>query len=148
MTEYSNSTFWNALVRQVRAIDQWGSWDNWTDEKILTQKFIRSREEMSEIPIMADVDERVLNAIRLFLQGLAQAVEKESGLMTSAILDVNHEGFGRGLIIHKNVVLFEKVYREAHRFHFTDLDSLVKNGEKMLNTALQTIEKMKGCLDR
>ncbi len=146
MESYKESEFWQSLIRQVRAIDQWGSWDSWTDEKIINQKYIRSKVEMADVPLVADVDERILINIRLLFQALAQSIEKKTGLMTSAIIDINSEGFGRALIVHRHIVLYEKVYREAHRFHFTSIEKLVEQGDKMLQAAISMSEKMETCL--
>lgn len=148
MENYAETRFWKSLVHQVRAIDQWGTWDSWTDERIITQKYIRTREEMAEVPLTADVDERILTNIRLMFQGLAQAIEQELGIMTSTVIDINQEGFGRALVITQNIILYEKVYREAHRFHFSSIEKMVEQGEKMRAEGIKTYGLLKDCLDR
>jgi probable nitrogen fixation protein len=147
MSNYTDSLFYNSLVKQLRAIDQWNSWDKMSDEEIVTLKYIKSKEKMAEIPMMADIDARTLLNIRIMLQTLALAVEQTTGTMTNAVMDINYEGFGRGLILARNVILLEKVYREANRFNFTEIEKLIAEGEKMLKAALDTHEKLKACME-
>ena len=137
-----------SLIEQLRAIDQWGSWSKYTDDDILKLKYIKSREEMQDVPLTADIDERTLMNIRMFLQAIARGLEQQTGAFTSVVVDINHEGFGRGLILTKNTILLEKVYREAHRFHFTEIDKLITAGQKMLDTAMENYEKLKDCIER
>ncbi len=145
---YTDHPFWQALTRHLRAIDQWNSWKNWTDEKIVMQKYIRTRDEMAAIPMTADVDERTLFNIRLFHQALAQSLERQLNCFTSVVVDINHEGFGRALILTGSFVLHEKVYREAHRFHFSDIESMVQHAEKMRLSAIEAYEKYRDCITR
>ncbi len=147
MSNYTDSLFYTSLVKQLRAIDQWNSWDKMSDEEIVTLKYIKTKEQMAEVPLMGEPDQRTLMNIRLMLQSLALAVEHKTGVMTNAVLDLNHEGFGRGFVLARNVILLEKVYREAHRFHFTDVTKLVAEGEKMLQSAISNYEKLKGCME-
>lgn len=147
MSDYKSSEFYNSLVKQLRAIDQWNSWDKMSDEEIVRLKYIKTKEQMAEIPLMGEPDQRTLMNIRIMLQAIALSVEQLTGTMTNAVLDINHEGFGRGFVLARNVILLEKVYREAHRFHFSDVEKLVSEGDKMLKTALENHAKLKQCMD-
>lgn len=140
--------FFECLVEQWRAVDQWGSWENKPDDYIINLKYIKTPEEMKEIPLIADIDDRTLMNIRIFIQSIAQAVEKKEGIFTSVVVDINKEGFGRALVLSGNVILLEKVYREAHRFAFPDVEKLLKTGAKMLDTALENLIKLKDCMER
>lgn len=144
----TSNLFIESLIEQWRAVDQWDSWKKLSDEDVLKLKYIKTRDELAEIPLTADIDDRMIMNIRIFMQAIAQAAEKETGLFTSAVVDINREGFGRGLVLAQNIILVEKVYREAHRFYFPDIDKLGAAGGKLLDLGLSNYTKLKDCVER
>ena len=135
--------FIDTLVGQMRAMDQFGTWVNKTDEDLLQEKYIKSKEELKEIPIIADIDEMQIKDIRLIYQAVALAFEKLTGIMCSVVMEMSHEGFGRVVVFANKIVLCEKYFKDAHRFSFRTYEKLEDEGEKYLKNAIETYEKYK-----
>ena len=130
------SLFIDTLIGQVRALDQFGTWTNRTDEDILSEKYVKTKEDLKNIPVIADIDEMQVQDIRLIYQALALAFEKETGIMCSTIMEMSHEGFGRAVVIADKIVIVNKFFKDAHRFSFRSYDDLIKEGDKLLKNAV------------
>lgn len=135
--------FIETLVGQIRALDQFGTWVNKSDEDLLVEKYIKSKEDLKNIPIIADIDEMQIQDIRLIFQAVALAFEKLTGVMCSVVMEMSHEGFGRVVVFANKIVLCEKFFKDAHRFSFRSYDKLEDEGEKYLLNAQKTYEKYK-----
>ena len=135
--------FIQTLVGQVRALDQFGTWVNKSDEDLLQEKYIRTKEDLKNIPIIADIDEMQIKDIRLIFQAVALAFEKITGVMCSVVMEMSHEGFGRVVVFTGKIVLYEKFFKDAHRYSFRTYEDLEKEGEKFLINAQETYDKYK-----
>lgn len=135
--------FIDTLIGQIRALDQFGTWVNKADEDLLKEKYIKSKEELKNIPIIADIDEMQIKDIRLVFQAVALAFEKVTGIMCSVVMEMSHEGFGRVVVFTGKTVLCEKFFKDAHRFSFRDYEKLEEEGEKYLKNAIEIYEKYK-----
>lgn len=131
------------LIGQVRALDQFGTWANKGDEEILAEKYVKSKEDLKKIPVIADIDEMQIQDIRLIFQAVALAFEKETGIMCSVVMEMSHEGFGRAVVIADKIVIVNKFFKDAHRYSFRTYDKLVEEGEKMLSSAIKIYEEYK-----
>lgn len=127
--------FIETLTGQIRALDQFGTWINKSDEELIAEKYVRTKEELKEIPIIADIDEMQIKDIRLIYQSVALAFEKLTGIMASVVMEMSHEGFGRVVVFAEDIVLCEKYFKDAHRFSFRTYEKLEEEGEKYLKKA-------------
>jgi len=137
------SLFIDTLIGQVRALDQFGTWANREDKDILIEKYVKSKEDLKNIPVIADIDEMQIQDIRLVYQAIALAFEKETGVMCSVVMEMSHEGFGRAVVIADKIVIVNKFFKDAHRFSFRTYEDLVKEGDKLLKNALEIYEEYK-----
>lgn len=135
--------FTETLVGQIRALDQFGTWANKSNEDLLIEKYIKSKEDLKNIPIIADIDEMQIKDIRIVFQAVALAFEKITGVMCSVVMEMSHEGFGRVVVFADKIVLCEKFFKDAHRFSFRSLEDLETEGEKYLVKAQETYNKYK-----
>jgi len=135
--------FIKTLIGQVRALDQFGTWVNKSDEELLVEKYVRSKDELKDIPIIADIDEMQIKDIRLVFQAVALAFEKLTGVMCSVVMEMSHEGFGRVVVFADKIVLCEKFFKDAHRFSFRTYEKLEDEGEKYLDKAQEIYNKYK-----
>jgi probable nitrogen fixation protein len=135
--------FINTLIGQVRALDQFGTWSNREDEDILKEKYVKSKEELKNIPVIADIDEMQIQDIRLIYQSVALAFEKETGIMCSVVMEMSHEGFGRAVVIADKIVIVNKFFKDAHRFSFRTYEKLCEEGEKMVQDAIKIYNEYK-----
>lgn len=133
----------DTLIGQIRALDQFGTWVNKSDEDLLIEKYVKSKEDLKNIPIIADIDEMQIQDIRLIYQAVALAFEKITGVMCSVVMEMSHEGFGRVVVYTGNIVLCTKSFKDAHRFSFRELEKLEEEGEKLLTKACDIYEKYK-----
>ncbi|MBN2824465.1 MAG: NifX-associated nitrogen fixation protein [Campylobacterales bacterium] len=135
--------FISTLIGQVRALDQFGTWANKADEEILAEKYVKTKEDLKNIPVIADIDEMQVQDIRLIFQAIALAFEKKTGVMCSVVMEMSHEGFGRAVVIADKIVVVNKFFKDAHRYSFRTYDKLIEEGEKMLDSAIKIYEEYK-----
>lgn len=139
----SDSVFLKELVKQVRALDTYGVWEKDSDEKLLGDKYIKTKEQLKEIPIIADITQEQIKDMRLLLQALALAFEQKTAEMANVVIEMSHEGFGRGVVIADKIVIVDKYFKDAHRFGYPTIEKLTEEGEKMLDKAIATYNEYK-----
>jgi len=135
--------FLNTLTGQIRALDQFGTWTNKSDDELIKEKYVKTKDELKDIPIIADIDEMQIKDIRLIYQSVALAFEKITGVMASVVMEMSHEGFGRVVVFADDIVLCEKYFKDAHRFSFRTYEKLEDEGEKYLKKAQEKYNKYK-----
>lgn len=135
--------FIETLTSQMRALDQFGTWAKKSDEEILGEKYIKSKDALKNIPIIADIDEMQIQDIRLIFQSIALAFELKTNMMCSVVMEMSHEGFGRAVVIAEKIVVTNKFFKDAHRYSFRTYEDLVKEGGKMLKDAIEIYETYK-----
>ena len=135
--------FIETLIGQVRALDQFGTWANKDDKDILVEKYVKTKEQLKDIPVIADIDEMQVQDIRLVFQAIALAFEKKTGIMCSVVMEMSHEGFGRAVVIADKIVIVNKFFKDAHRYSFRTYEDLIKEGDKMLDNAIKIYEEYK-----
>ncbi len=136
MSEYE-SLFIQTLLSQLRAMDQFGTWAKKSDEELLCEKYVKSKEDLKNIPIIADIDEMQIKDIRLIFQSIALAFELKTGVMCSVVMEMSHEGFGRAVVLAEKIVITNKFFKDAHRYSFKTYDALVSEKKKMLESPLE-----------
>lgn len=142
MSDYKK-TYIDTLIGQVRALDQFGTWSNKSDDELLKEKYVKTKEELKNIPIIADIDEMQIKDIRLIFQAVALAFEKLTGVMCSVVMEMSHEGFGRVAVIGNKIAICEKFFKDAHRYSFRTYEDLETEGEKFLTKAIEIHNKYK-----
>jgi probable nitrogen fixation protein len=128
------------LVKQLRAIDTYDTYDGWSDARII-DPIVLTKERKREIPIIGDPDGLTIARVKAYYNSLASLIEKKSGLMAAPIINITHEGFGRALIMIGKLIVVDKVLRETHRFGFASLDDLCEKSDKTIAKALELIDK-------
>ena len=135
--------FIETLISQLRAMDQFGTWAKKSDEELLSEKYVKSKDDLKNIPIIADIDEMQIKDIRLIFQSIALAFELKTGVMCSVVMEMSHEGFGRAVVLADKIVITNKFFKDAHRYSFRTYDDLIKEGGKMLTDALKFMRHIK-----
>ncbi len=130
--------FAQEMVRQMRAIDTYGTYDNWPVAKIL-DPFVLTKEKKREIPVVGDPDEITLSRVKAFYNAISAMIEKECGLMAVPMMNLTHEGFGRAIITVGKLVVMDKTLRDVHRFGFPTLSKMKDEADKLLSVALEII---------
>jgi probable nitrogen fixation protein len=131
--------FIKEMVKQMRAIDSYGTYDGWPVERILAP-YILSKEQRREIPVIGDPDEQTLSRVKAFYNGIAALIEKECGLMAVPMMNITHEGFGRALITTGKLVVMDRTVRDVHRYGYESLAKMKEEADKLLAAALQIID--------
>ncbi|TAN55657.1 MAG: NifX-associated nitrogen fixation protein [Rhodospirillales bacterium] len=128
------------LIRQIRAQDAFGAWARKSEEELL-EPYIVDKEKRKAIPIIGDPDPDIIERVEFFYRAVGLAVEKRSGLVASPMLKINHEGFGRVVLIAGSLVVLSKHLRDVHRFGFETLEKLEAEGTKLTDKAVEMIER-------
>ncbi len=132
------SDFIKEMIRQMRALDSYGTYDGLSGDKLL-EPLILTKERKAAIPIIGDPDEETISRVKAFYNAIATLVEKECGLMAVPFINLTHEGFGRVLITVGKLVAVEKTLRDVHRFGFDSLSKMKTEGDKLLSIAIERI---------
>lgn len=138
--ELLSTDFIKEMVKQMRAIDSYGTYDGWPADRILAP-YVVTKEQRRAIPVIGDPDEIMLSRIRAFYNAIASLIEKECGLMAVPIMNISHEGFGRALITVGKLVVMDRTLRDVHRYGYESLSKMKDEGDKLLSVALEIIGK-------
>jgi len=140
------SDFGIEIIRQIRALDQFGNWSRISDEELLIKKYVKTKEELKAVPVIADIDEMVINDIKMIYKAIALSFERKTGIVCNVIMEMSHEGFGRCAILSDRICIIDKYFKDAHRFSFRTLEAFFEEGDKNLERALKVYEQYKPCM--
>ncbi len=135
-----DTDFVKEMVKQMRAIDSYGTYDGWPVERILAP-YIKTKDQRREIPVIGDPDDETLSRVKAFYNAIAFLIEKECGLMAVPMINITHEGFGRALITVGKLVVMDRTLRDVHRFSFENLSKMKDEADKLLSVALEIVGK-------
>ncbi len=127
------------LVVQLRAMDSYGTYDTWTDEKVIAP-MILTKAERREIPVIGDPDETITARVKAYYNAISTLIEQQCGLMAVPMINLTHEGFGRAIICVGKLIVVDKTLRDIHRFGFDSMDKLVAEVDKITDKAVTLIE--------
>lgn len=130
--------FMKEMVKQMRAIDTYGSFEGMSDGEIL-DPYVLTKERKKEIPVIGDPDEILIARIKAYYNAISILIEKECGLMAVPLLNLTHEGFGRILITVGKLVVHDRSLRDVHRFGFASLSKMKDEADKVLSIALELV---------
>lgn len=131
--------FIKQIIVQLRAVDSYGTYDTWSDAKVL-DPIILTKARRREIPVVGDPDETIISRVNAFYNGIAQMTEKETGIMAVPLVNLTHEGFGRVLIVAGKLVVLSKTLRDVHRFGFATPEKLISSAETLVQNAVSLID--------
>jgi len=140
VTAALESGFVKELIKQWRAQDAHGAWDKKSDLDLL-EPYIVDKEKRKQLPLMGDPDPETLWRMELFYNAIGLSVERKTGIMVSPMMKMHHEGFGRMILTAGRLVVINKHLRDVHRFGFDSMAKLASEGEKMVASAVEMIEK-------
>lgn len=133
------------LIRQIRALDQFGNWAKISDDELLIKKYVKTKEELRAVPVIADIDEMMINDIKMIYKAIALSFERTTGVVCNVIMEMSHEGFGRCAVLTDRICIVDKYFKDAHRFSFRTLEGLFEEGDKNLAKAIAIYEQYKPC---
>jgi probable nitrogen fixation protein len=128
--------FVHQMVVQLRAIDSYGTYDDWSDEKVI-DPLILTKERKREIPVVGDPDEITVARIKAYYNALSTSIEKKIGVMAVPMVNISHEGFGRAIVVAGKLIVLDKTLRDVHRFGFPTIEKFAEEGEKLIDKAVQ-----------
>ncbi len=135
-----DTDFIKEMLRQLRALDSYGTWDGKPGAEILAPLGL-TKERKAEIPLIGDPDEETLARVKAFYNAIAVLIEKECGKMAVPLVHLTHEGFGRVLITVGKLVALDRTLRDVHRFGFESLSRMKTEADKVLAVALELVGK-------
>jgi len=128
------------MVVQLRALDSYGTYDTWTDARVL-DPLVLTKERRKAIPVVGDPDETTISRVKAYYNALAQLLERETGLLAVPVINITHEGFGRALVLVGKLVALDKTLRDVHRFGFESLEALSAEAQKQLAKATALVNE-------
>ncbi len=128
------------LVRQMHALDSYGTYDGWSAAKLL-DPFVLTKERRREIPVVGDPDEITMARLGAYYNAIAVLIEKRCGQMAVPMKNMSHEGFGRVIISVGKLIVLDRSLRDVHRFGFDSLEKLVAEAQKLIDKAVATTER-------
>ncbi len=140
------SAFLKELVLQVRAQDHYGVYRTWKDELVLAN-FVVSKEKKSQISVEGDVDSATQLRILCFYRAIASSIEKQTGKLCQAVIDLSHEGFGWSIIWTGRLMVVSRTLRDAQRFGYPSLKKLAAQGERLVASGIKAIEEFPKAAD-
>ncbi|MEY4576176.1 MAG: hypothetical protein RL701_879 [Pseudomonadota bacterium] len=132
--------FLKTLVKVFRAEDSHGVWESKSDAELLAD-YIVTKEARRALPIIGDPDPDVLDRVQQFYRTVGLRIEERTGCMSSPMMNMSHEGFGRLFLTTGKLVVYAKTLRDIHRFGFESFAKLGAEGEKIVDLAVSTIEQ-------
>lgn len=139
-SDAADSVFIKELIKQWRAQDTHGTWDNKKDLDLL-KPYIVDKEARKQIPIIGDPDPEILWRVELFYNAIGLSIERATGVMVQPMMKMSHEGFGRQVLIAGRLIVVNKQLRDVHRFGFETLEKLAEEGTKLVQAGVEMIEK-------
>ena len=127
------------IVRQMRAIDTYGTYDTLGNAEII-DPFILTKERKREIPIVGDPDEITMARLKAYYNTISVMIEKRTGLMAVPVVNLTHEGFGRAFIIVGRLIAVDRTLRDVHRFGFASLQNMQDEVDKLVDKAVALVE--------
>ena len=79
--------------------------------------------------------------VRAFYNAVAVQIEEITGKLTVPLIHLSHEGFGRALVSVGRLIVVDRTLRDVHRFGFPSLEKLEQDGRKVVERALDVIER-------
>ncbi|MGR9101178.1 MAG: NifX-associated nitrogen fixation protein [Gammaproteobacteria bacterium] len=137
---YLESDFVNEMLKQLRALDTYDTYEGWPKAKIL-DPLVLTKERKKEIPIIGDPDEITLARVKAYYNAIASSIEKKCGLMAVPVINITHEGFGRAFVLVGKLIVVDKTLRDIHRFGFPSLETMCEQSDKIIARAEGLIEK-------
>jgi probable nitrogen fixation protein len=137
---YIESEIVREMLKQLRAIDTYDTYEGWSDEKVI-DPVVLTKERKSKIPIVGDPDEITLSRVKAYYNSLATLIEKRTQLLAVPVINITHEGFGRALIMVGKLIVVDKVLRDVHRWGFPSLQDLSEKSDQVISKAVELIEK-------
>lgn len=139
-SDAAESVFIKELIKQWRAQDTHGTWDNKKDLDLL-KPYIVDKEARKLLPIIGDPDPEILWRVELFYNAVGLSIERTTGVMVQPMMKMSHEGFGRQVLIAGRLIVVNKQLRDVHRFGFETLEKLGQEGAKLVEAGVEMIQK-------
>jgi len=126
------------LIKQIRAQDTHGTWENKSDAKLL-EPYIITAEQRRAMPIMGDPDPDTLWRLDLFHNAVGLAIERATKCMVTPMTKMSHEGFGRTVLSTGRLIVVNRHLRDVHRFGYPSLAKLAEAGNKLVAEGVEMI---------
>ena len=136
----AESVFVKELIKQWRAQDMHGAWENKTDLDLI-EPYIVDKKKRKEIPLVGDPDPETIWRLELFYNAVGLSIERATGCMVTPMMKMSHEGFGRLVLMAGRLIVVNKMLRDVHRYGYDSLEKLADEGEKAVNAGVDMITK-------
>lgn len=141
--EVSLENFLDELTNQLRAYDIYGIWAKKSNQE-LVKEFIKNNISKSISLIgHCEIDPKAVMKIYAFYKTVAALIEKETGLITSVVVNLDEEGNGRVIIYTGRLILHSITIRDANNFGFKSVEDIQQKGIKLVNKGTEIADKFR-----
>lgn len=137
------SSFLANLAQVIQANDLTGVYRSLSPQQKVEVVFIPNAEDKGKLAECGIIPENLKEHISCFFQAVAFSVEQQTGIMASSIIELNDEGFGRGMVYCGKLIALNKSIRGSQQFLFQNLEKLEKVGQAFIEEAVMWIHKYK-----
>jgi probable nitrogen fixation protein len=132
------SPFLDQLVMVLRAEDAWGAWDELGEAELLAG-YVVTPEERRTIPITGEPEPETVWRLEQFYAAVGLLVGRRTGVAAAPMSRIHWEGFGRVVLTAGRLVVLSRHLRDVHRFGFSSLEALAREGERLAEEAAAMI---------
>ncbi|CAH1211448.1 hypothetical protein PAECIP111892_03573 [Paenibacillus auburnensis] len=136
-------SFVRRLCNLLDTEDFFGRYAALSPQEKIVQQFLASSEDKSQSDFNCAVSPKVRQQVPLLFQAIAGVMEERSGTMIQSTAEINHEGFGRGLLYSGRVILVLKSLRAGFPFPFTSEEKVIRYGVECVEEGLAFLAKYK-----
>ncbi|WP_151736603.1 DUF269 domain-containing protein [Paenibacillus tengchongensis] len=135
--------FMRRLCLLLDAEDHFGRYAALSPQEKVARQFLASEGDRSSSDFNCSVSPKVRHQVPLVFQAAAGVIEEKSGAMMESTAEINHEGFGRGLVYTGRVILLLKSLRAGFPFPFIAEEKLLRYGVECIEEGLVFLHNYK-----
>ncbi len=134
-TSKNQDTFLEELVNQIRLVDTFSKYRNWSDELLLNELIISSdQDSVSSKNLNFDpLNQLLTNA---FYQAIGASIEKRTGHCTDTYVHLRNKEFSSAVISCGGVLVLYSLIWGYRSFGFISIQELIESAETYIDDAI------------
>ena len=127
--------FLQELIDQIRLVDRFQKYSNWSDE-ILLKQFIKSTKNSSQLTQNFNLDALNQVLVKAFYNAIAVIIETKTGYNTDTFVHLRNKEFSSALISCGGVLVLYSLIWGYRSFDFISIQELIESAETYINDAV------------
>jgi len=135
-----NDQFYHSLVKQLRAIDIYGSYAKFEDNELISMKYIKDADNIKDVKKSEMRNDQIAQNIKMYLQAICVTLEKITGQIIGLMSEVGCDGSVQVIIYTGELIILNKTFGGISGFQFSTIEKLKDSGEKLGIKLLNSIK--------